>query len=35
MRILALLALACLGLAPLPAWAQTVKVGAVVPRRVL
>src|SRR5712692_5575938 len=31
MRILALLALACLGLGPLPAWAQTVKVGAVVP----
>ena len=31
MRILALLALACLGLGPIPAWAQTVKVGAVVP----
>jgi hypothetical protein len=31
MRILALLVLACLGLGPLPAWAQTVKVGAVVP----
>src|SRR5215813_13391339 len=30
MRLLALLALACLGLAPLPAWAQTFKVGAVV-----
>jgi branched-chain amino acid transport system substrate-binding protein len=31
MRILALLALACLGLGPIPAWAQTVKIGAVVP----
>src|ERR1700751_1432480 len=31
MRILALLVLACLGLGPLPAWAQAVKVGAVVP----
>src|SRR6266700_4340257 len=31
MRLLALLTLACLGLAPLPAWAQAVKVGAVVP----
>ena len=31
MRILALLVLACLGLGPHPAWAQTVKVGAVVP----
>jgi branched-chain amino acid transport system substrate-binding protein len=31
MRLLALMVLACLGLAPLPAWAQTVKVGAVVP----
>jgi hypothetical protein len=31
MRIVALLPLACLGLGPIPAWAQTVKVGAVVP----
>ncbi|HWM76049.1 MAG TPA: ABC transporter substrate-binding protein, partial [Methylomirabilota bacterium] len=31
MRILALLVLACLGLGPIPAWAQTIKVGAVVP----
>jgi branched-chain amino acid transport system substrate-binding protein len=31
MRILALLALACLGLGLPPAWAQTIKLGAVVP----
>src|SRR5947199_317072 len=31
MRVLVLLALAALGLTPIPAFAQTVKVGAVVP----
>ncbi|HEV8532893.1 MAG TPA: ABC transporter substrate-binding protein, partial [Methylomirabilota bacterium] len=31
MRLWALLVLASIGLGPLPAWAQTIKVGAVVP----
>jgi hypothetical protein len=31
MRMLALLALALLGLSPVPAWAQSIKMGAVVP----